>query len=181
MMTTDEPLDSRYLDWLYSQIAPTRNLNPARSFWKVAEQMFHKEFFWSVPNDHNRIADGIALREEFVMATGAERDRDFMEIGCSFLEMLVALCRRAEFESIHDTYWWFRRILDNLNLGSFVDKNYDGYAQVVIDEVLQTIIDRTYLPSGQGGLFPLKHAEQDQTEVEIWYQLASYILENNEF
>lgn len=180
-MTNDEPLDSRYLDWLYSQIAPVSNKNPARSFWKLAEQMFHKEFFWHIPNDDNRIGDAIDLREEFILATDAERDQNFMEIGCSFLEMLVALCRRAVDESSHDVYWWFRRILDNLNLGEYVDEHYDDEVYILVDDVLQVVIDRTYRPDGVGGLFPLRNPEHDQREVEIWYQMATYILENHEF
>lgn len=177
-MATDGPLDERYLEWLYAFIGAVRNRNPARSHWLLIEKLYHIEFTWFVPNDDNRIADGIDLREEFIAATDAERNRPWLEEGCSVLEMLVALCRRAEFESNHDTYYWFMRILDNLNLREYFDDQFDEEVQMLIDDVIKVVIDRTYRSDGVGGLFPLRHPDTDQREVEIWYQMAAYLLEN---
>jgi hypothetical protein len=47
-----------------------------------------------------------------------------------------------------------------------------------LTEILEKVINRTYHSSGKGGLFPLKHAEKDQTEVELWYQMNTYLVEN---
>lgn len=180
-MTSNEPLDSRYLDWLYSQLAPVRNRNPAHSYWHLVETIFRIEFLWSVPNDDNRIEDGLELRGEFLTAIKEEGDEQFLTIGCSVLEMFVALCRRAEFESTHDVYWWFRRILDNLNLGPFVDDQFDDQVRMVIQDAFQVVINRSYRHDGVGGMFPLRGTDQDQRELELWYQMSSYILENDVF
>jgi len=180
-MTSNEPLDARYLDWLYSQLAPARNRNPAHSYWKLASVIFRIEFLWSVPNDDNRIEDGIDLREEFLSEAGEQGDEQFYMIGCSVLEMLVALCRRAQFESTHDVYWWFRRILDNLNLGEFVDNQFDEDVEIIVRDVFHVMIARSYRFDGVGGLFPLKQSDRDQRKLELWYQMSSYILENKQF
>lgn len=174
----DGPLDERYLEWLYSLIGTVLNRNPARSHWLMAEQLYKKEFIWFVPNDDNRLVDGISLREEFIQSTNAERDQMWLEEGCSFLEMLIALCRRLEFESRYDAYHWFWKIIDNLGLSSYVDEEYDEEANLIINEVLDQVIERTYHRSGFGGLFPLQKADKNQREVEIWYQMSSYLIEN---
>jgi hypothetical protein len=45
----------------------------------------------------------------------------------------------------------------------------------VVDEILERVIGRTYRPDGRGGFFPLRYAEKDQREVELWYQLNAYV------
>jgi hypothetical protein len=179
MMTSDKSLDERYLEWLYSLIGIVRNNNPRRSHWLLTAQLYQKEFLWYVPNDDNRVADGLDLREEFINCTGAERDRTWLEEGCSVLEMLIALCRRIEFESVHDSYYWFWKIIENLHLQGFVDEEYSDDNQLAVEDIFNTVIDRTYDSNGDGGLFPLKHPNQDQRRVEIWYQMSAYLLENS--
>ena len=49
---------------------------------------------------------------------------------------------------------------------------------IKIDDILDTLIWRTYEYDGIGGFFPLTNAEEDQTKVEIWYQMAAYINEH---
>jgi hypothetical protein len=44
-----------------------------------------------------------------------------------------------------------------------------------VEDILDTCIWRTYQPDGQGGFFPLAWPEEDQTKVELWYQIAAYI------
>lgn len=179
-MTSDvRSLDERYLDWLYKAIGPSRNRNPARTYWLLAVELHRKAFEWFVPNDDNRVQDGLELRLEFVEETAAEHDEVWLEEQCSMLEMLIALSRRCAFETSEDPYNWFHVLLDNLGLRAFVDESFDDDFQLNVDVILTAVIDRTYSPDGRGGLFPLKEATQDQREVEIWYQMSSYILEND--
>jgi hypothetical protein len=177
-MATDGTLDARYLDWLYEQVSPSKSRIPELSFWNLCEQLFRKRFEWFQPNDDNRIADGKELREEFVIETRAERNRDWMEIDCSVLEMLVALSRRCEFESSEDAYFWFWRMIQSLNLREYTDDVYDKGVEYVVNDVIDIMIHRQYRRDGVGGLFPLVHPDQDQRKVEIWYQMSAYILEN---
>lgn len=172
-----EYLDSRYLDWLYSQIGPN-NRNPARSYWQLAEQLHNAEFTWSVPNDDNRLEDGVDLREEFLASIDAERDQRWLRQTASLLEVLIALSRRAEFESTHEAYDWFWRMISNIGLRDYTDDVYDGHAFEHVDEVIADVIQRRYDSDGRGGLFPLHNPETDQRRVELWYQMSSYLLEN---
>lgn len=173
------PLDDRYFEWLYSHIGAVRNRNPARSHWHLARQLYVKEFVWLVPNDDNRVEDGRDLRYEFINETGADDvDPNWMGLGCSMLEMLIALSRRASFE--HDAKTpdeWFGLMLHNIGLDKYSDARYSDAVAQDVDETLDRVIYRTYDPTGHGGLFPLSHTFHDQRKVELWYQLAEYLLE----
>ena len=178
-MISEEPLDHRYFYWLYQQVAALTNPNPARGYFKLLEQLHRKEFTWFVENDHNRMEDGLLLRNEFLRETRTEGDQDWMELECSMLEMLVALSRRVAFETNGEPIEWFWRMLTNLELVSYTDDIYHEKHNEAIDDILQMVADRTYTEHGVGGLFPLLNADQDQRNVEIWYQMSLYLLEHD--
>lgn len=180
-MTTDAPgLDERYLEWLYKKsVGPTRNRNPARSYWLLAVALFRKEFTWFVPNDDNRVEDGRVLRMEFLEETAAEASYDWMNEGCSMLEMMTALSRRCAFETDEEPFEWFWVLADNLDLRPFVDEMFSDDFNLDVEVILDRVVTRTYEPNGRGGLFPLRNPEVDQRSVEIWYQMAAYLMENN--
>ena len=172
------PLDDRYFEWLYGQIAAVRNRNPSRSFWTLSRQLYTKEFVWIVPNDDNRVEDGKELRYEFISEKGIDQvDPEWMELGCSMLEMLIAFARRASFASDEATIEWFWRFIVNLGLYEYNDRVYTSATSKIVDETLDAVIFRTYEPNGVGGLFPLTHPTRDQRTVELWYQLAAFLLE----
>ena len=178
-MTSEGTLDGRYLEWLYQYVGPARNRNPARSHWLLAEQLFRTPFSWSVPNDDNRIEDARDLRYVFLEEDGAEPDEDWIAMECSMLEVFIGLSTRAAFETSQDQHTWFWKILENVNLRIYTDENYDEDAVEVVSQTIATVIDRTYKRDGSGGLFPLKRpGSEDQREVELWYQMSSYLLEH---
>ncbi len=129
--------------------------------------------------------DGIELREEFLRQRPTLRvDRDWMELDCSMLEMLIALARRADFETDTGALeggvgGWFWKFMDNVRLSQYTDEVITDRSLGVIDSTLETINERTYRPNGRGGLFPLRKPHADQRDVELWYQLSAYLLENN--
>lgn len=172
-------IDDRYFEWLYSQVGSVRNRNPARSFWKLARKLYTTEFVWLVANDDNRVEDGKELRLEFMNEQGFDQvSPEWETLGCSVLEMLVALSRRAAFETDGSPVEWFGIFLGNLGLTPMRDDIFDNINPVIVAEILQTFIYRTYNPDGSsGGLFPLDHPYEDQRKVELWYQLAAYLLE----
>lgn len=92
-------------------------------------------------------------------------------------ELLVGLSRRLSFEDDGDPKQWFWKLVENLNLAKYTDKIRLPVATV--DEVLNRVIWRTYHPHGIGGLFPLRNPSQNQTEIELWYQLSAYLLEDD--
>lgn len=174
-------IDDRYFEWLYSQIGAVRNRNPARTYWNLCKQLYSKEFVWLIANDDNRLEDGLELRDHYLNEqVPDEVDPEWVELGCSMLEMLIALSRRAAFESEKSPAEWFGIFMDNLDLTQYNDAGYDADAREEIDTILDCVIYRSYSYNGKGGLFPLREPQRDQREVELWYQMAAYLLEHPE-
>lgn len=131
-----------------------------------------------VSYDENRIADAKDLRYAFLAENEDEQGSlEWMRMPCSMLELLVILSRLAAFETDDEPSIWFWHLIDILNLEGFDDKNYDSEAEATIDRALERVIWRQYEPDGTGGLFPLRNAVRDQREIELWYQLNAYLLE----
>lgn len=178
------PLDELYFSWLYGQVASVKLKNPSVTFVSLLRQLYTKEFVWLIPNDDNRVALGKELRLEFAAEQGLRGVDlgDWMELGCSVLEMMIPLSRALAFETDEgEPRDWFWHMIENLGLPAEQcnDRNYNEQLKENIDHILEVFIWRNYSASGQGGLFPLQRERQDQRRVEIWYQLNAYLLEND--
>ena len=170
-------LDEDYLSWLESQVVSVKS----PSCWNLLKVLYTTEFVWFIPNDDNRVEDGRMLRVEFFDGRGFQNEHDWMELGCSVLEMLVALSRRLSFEDEGEPSERFWELLENLGLNYYTDMYIHQHEDVweEIQDKLDTLIWRTYDHKGRGGLFPLEHPAQDQRDVEIWYQMSAYIIERD--
>jgi hypothetical protein len=173
-------LDDLYLSWLYSQVGDVRVRNKSRTYWDLFTQMYNKPFVWFVPNDDNRVMDGLDLRYEWMGSRPESEwdiapDRDWLERECSFLELMVALSRRLAFEGGGHPPVWFWHLIENLGLKECTDR--PRYDQGEVEKRLDNVIWRTYEPNGRGGLFPMRHSRFDQREIEIWYQMNEYLLD----
>jgi hypothetical protein len=171
-------IDEEYLTWLYARIGSVRETRRSKTYWSLFRFLFHKEFIWLIPNDDNRVEDGRYLRYEFLEETGlgSEISPDWMGMGCSVLEMLLALSERLAFQADRTPRHWFWELMNNLSLSGYNDRVFD---EERVNTIVDTLIWRTYKPNGLGGLFPLRHPKEDQREVEIWYQLSAYLLESD--
>lgn len=169
-------LDDRYLRWLYGQVADVKIRRGTQTFWKLLKQLYKKQFTWFVPNDANRAMDGLILRQEWAEEFGWETEREWMELECSVLEMLLALARRAEFQNGDTTEYWFWRFLENLEFAEFHDSS--RYSQNFVEDRLNVVLERKYDRFGNGGMFPIRNPREDQRRVEIWYQLCEYIVQD---
>ena len=69
--------------------------------------------------------------------------------------------------------------MENLDLRQFSDEVYEDYidAPDLVQERVDVFLDRAYSPDGTGGLFPLHEPDEDQRQVELWYQMSAYLLE----
>lgn len=173
-----KPLDELYFTWLYNQVAVGAIRNPHHTYWHLLRKMFTKEFVWFVPNDDNREKDGQALRLEFLEDEHIHvRDRSWMQLSCSMLELLIGLARRLSFFAEGEPENWFWKLVENLDLERYNDNV--RFPEDEVDHILEKVIFRTYRPDGSGGLFPLENAAEDQRKVELWYQMHSYILERS--
>lgn len=168
-------LDEDYFVWLCRQAGVVRRRARKDNWWKLMRLLHRKEFLWFVPNDDNRAADGKFLRREFLEETGADHDHFFLDINCSVLEMLVGVARRLEFMQEDDVTHWFWVLLGHLRLDSYNDSTKLPAEQ--IDDILDALIWRTYSPTGDGGLFPLKDPSVDQRGVEIWQQMSAFVIQ----
>lgn len=180
MTSKEGTTDDLYFEWLYGLVASVRNRNPERSYWRLLRQLYTKQFVWHVANDDNREEDGKELRDEFIFDQDIEDIEPFwLDLGCSFLEMLIALSRRAAFEAGGEPVEWFWKLMNNLGLRECTDAVYNKNIAKGVDEALDRVINRTYERNGAGGLFPLHGACDDQRRVELWYQLSAYIIDGN--
>ena len=178
------PLDEGYFLWLYSHIASPKEQRKRFQWWELAKILYTTPFEWFIPNDDNRAVDGTDLRDIF-MHYEEPYDETFelwVTEECTMLEMLIALADRLKFEvdAPIDTCFWM--LMDNIGL---TESRYNDSAfsrsprkfRSEVDEVLSMVNNRTYDYDGNGGLFPLTNPQEDQREVEIWYQMAAYLNE----
>jgi hypothetical protein len=174
---TTMPLDEAYFVWLYSQVGSVDLKNKAKTYWKLLALLHEKEFTWTdeFEKDGNRAQDGKDLRREFLGSSGVKPEGDFLEYGCSFLELLMALAFKLAFQSEVELKDWFWILIDNLGLLECTDANPPK--KNIVYHILDKVIARDYAGNGAGGLFPLQDAQEDQRSVELWYQGEAYLLE----
>lgn len=164
---TSTAIDADYLDWLQGQVATPTD----RSYLQLFKELAEKEFVWLIPNDDNRLADGLELRHEFYERAPGE--------GVSVLEVLIGLSRRLAFVAEGEAENWAWRLIQNLE----IDKCWDPISARKLRDLydkLDALIWRTYHSDGQGGFFPLAWPEEDQRKVELWYQLNAYVEEQTD-
>ena len=155
---------------------------PVELYTELLWYLFQQEYYWSVPMDDNRAADGLDLRNEYC--------EDIFDGPCTVLEMLIALARRIDHDIMFDysmgdrTSKWFWIMIRNLQLDDMDNENLDyEYA----DYRVYTFLDRNYGENGVGGLFPLEPVatlgghvatlggQNEHNNTEIWQQMSHYL------
>lgn len=165
----NQGLREAYLDYLAPQVGAEPN---GEEYWDLLRLMQAKEFVWFVPNDDNRLVDGLDVRAEWL---------DMVELSidlgpCSFLEVLVGLSRRLEFLAGESAAGWAWQLITNLGLDRMSDP-LSRYKISRVDDILDVVIFRNYNADGTGGFFPLAYPQVDQRKVELWYQMGAYVEE----
>lgn len=163
-------MNSEYFKFLFTMCE-----SPYR-YEKLLRYLFETEFYGVVPNDDNRCADGLQIREQFNNLNE--------EAPCSVLEMLIGLALRLEFELVQTMFEksykeWFWILIDNLGLSWATNTALQSDTSR-LKRAITRLLDRGYESNGEGGLFPLKNSKNDQRKVEIWYQMTEWVLENYE-
>lgn len=164
-----EPIEESYFKWLCAKVIDTTVSN----YWDLLKILHTTEFVWQVVGDRNRSADGLELRETFLREKFRQTDDEWFDEPCGLLEMIIAFCNRASFQTDMPIAEWFWVFMTNLHLEEY---RRVGASDVdVIDNILHNFVWRTYQADGYGGLFPLRKAKNDQREVELWYQFYQYV------
>ncbi len=185
-MSELDSLKLRYFDWLLSKVARNKKHKNELKKSGLLEYIHGFEFTWTIWLDENRAYDGKKLREEFLNEKKNSDISDseieaFRKESCSFLEMLIALSYRCEKDIMGDVNSpddhskdWFWEFLGNLGEKKWV-KDGPDFDKKEVKKSIETVINRTFKPSGEGGLFPLKDKDRDQTQIQIWDNLNSYL------
>lgn len=164
-------IDYEYYEWLTSQV----HIPNGKKYDELFGILHTIEFRWTVPNDNNRITDALDLRVRFLNDEGYY-DRELTLDGATILEILISLSRRVEFTAGGNSHKWAWKLLKNLRLTQMSDPLTDDDT-LIIQDIIDALIWRTYKPNGKGGFFPLNRPEEDQRNVEIWYQMNAYVIE----
>lgn len=181
-LSNDQIQDEYYL-WLISLV--NIGLNDNELPYLILSKKLHSiNYTWFVPNDDNRAFDGDELKEKFADHYNIEFYEEMaLKRPCTMLEMLIALSYRYldNVEDLDDNVILsdvFLELLYNLGLHIFTDYDYrENGNHKKVDEIVYTMLNRTYTENGEGGLFPLKYTNVDQRNVEIWYQMNAYLRE----
>lgn len=149
-----------------------------RPYRRLALWFLGKPFVSRVPGDRNREADGMELRRGYSDApTGSAR----------VLEVLVAMCKKLVYmadgmvpdgQNLEEE--WFLQMVENLGLGAMDDERWDRSAEdaeQIAEDQTDIWLDHRYEYDGTGGLFPLENPHDDQANVELWYQMNAYLME----
>ncbi|MET0785762.1 MAG: hypothetical protein ABWY25_03575 [Paenisporosarcina sp.] len=172
-----EPIESEYFNWLCAKVMPILNHSPSNKYWNLLKMLHDTEFVWLVMGDDNRAADGLELRERFLIESGLPDDPQWRKMGCSVLEMLIGFSYRAEFTTSTPASDWFWEFLENLGLNDLSDAA--DIPEKYVHDVLDQFIWRTYDKYGNGGLFPIHKTRSDQRTIEVWYQFCEYLVDQN--
>lgn len=164
-----EDLEALYFDWLCAKV-----LDSDHAGYTTLLSMLHREkFVWLVSMDENRAEDGKDLRRDFFKESYIKKDHEWNNQECSVLEMLIALARRAEFQTNDSVVWWFWTFIRNLGLDN------PGIDEHEFGDRMHVVLWRLYQCDGSdGGMFPLNGDFGDQRTTELWYQLCHFIEEN---
>lgn len=165
--------DQNYFRWLTTKVQEEGH--PRNTYRDLFWILYDTEFIWKIPNDDNRVADGLELRRKYLRETGRQAPDENMR-PCSVLEVIVGLSCRLAWLADGSEEGWAWQLLCNLELHKFRDPLSKRRIHTV-EEILYALIWRTYEPDGTGGFFPLMNPREDQRKVEIWYQMNAYALE----
>lgn len=153
------------------------------NYTKLLLKLCSLNFEPSMVEDENRAKDGINFRINFAYANGlthADIDYYISNEPCSMLEMMASLANKME-ESImynpdkgNRTHIWFEEMLNSLDISNQDDFNFN---EDYIDYRIDIFNRRLYCPNGYGGLFTIHDSMKDMREMEIWYQMQSYVNE----
>lgn len=173
--------DHEYYMWLRHLV--TRP--PMKDFVhnKLLSVLYEREYIPDNEYDHNRMVDGLYLREKFARQTTKTDeeykkrlqyiDASFGRNPCSMLEMMIGLAYRHDkkYGEDLDTFGLFWFMVDSLGLSAETDDRI-GYERV--NKVIDDFLDRRYSPTGAGSLFYVPTTSKDMRKLEIWYQAQEF-------
>lgn len=175
-MTTSQ-IEEAYFEYLCDQVNIEYGKPTDKTYIQLLDLLNSKEFVWLIPNDDNRVLDGMDIRHLFynVHHFGNPKKR-FIDKPVSVLEVIIGLSNRLGFLDGGGPPDWAWRLIENLDLHKMWDP-LSTRKREIIDDRLDVLIWRRYEPDGAGGFFPLAFPDRNQLKEEIWHQMNSYLAE----
>lgn len=173
-------LSEAYFAWLYDLVFDPSD-DPSENYVAVCGFMHRVIFQIMVSHDENRVAEAAGLRNGFRKFAGSLGPGELSELltpDASLFEVLIALTARADFIVPLGRKVWFRIFLENLKLDKWNDLYSRTHSTFAVESIIHRFNNRHYNARGVGGIFPLRKADKDQREVELWYQMGQYMTEN---
>lgn len=168
-----------YFDWLCVQV---NGGDPGESYVGLLRVLFNHVFYWRLPLDADREADGLELRNEFRDDSPRLYLSDgFYDEPCSVLEVLVALAYRLDGDVLGNEDYisepsrWFWMMVENLGI-KIDDQNFTNLDREMVDRRIDLWLSRVFDSDGSGSIFPIPGTENDQRELEIWNQMHEYLI-----
>lgn len=182
-------METSYFQWLCALIHAD---SFEKSYYILCGELFKYPFWVKVQRDANRNNDGLELRHEYIEEMIESSVEPFEDLSikvaenCSMLELFIGIAKRMNDELMTEdsgdkTHEYFWEMMKNLGLDEFDDEKFGeetGACTVQVRDILGNFNERRYKRDGSGGIFPLRHPEKSQKNVEIWYQMQAYINEN---
>lgn len=173
-------MNTTYFRWLYDKIDRTDN-----SYLSLMDILFSIPFTYDITMDANREGDIQQLQEQFIWEFPDAADT--VPPIFSMFELIINLSRTMEYQSlldheVDDIRPFFWDLIDNLGFMDFTDDFMSQYpnTQYVIRQTIHDVLNHNYNPySGSGSLFPVTEYGRDRTKMELWDQMASYILQES--
>ena len=177
---TQRDINLDYFDWLSDIVCGVR-YSPEISYSKLLMCLHNINFTYLHPMDENRAEHGANLRYRFALMLVPIQETDCIVNAlsgpCSVLEMMIALA--DDLEMIMDdprignrTAQWFWSMVASLGLSGMYNEHFDAR---YVNEVIDRFLNRDYAPNGKGGLFTIRHYDQDMRKIEIWWQACAYL------
>lgn len=172
-------LNNLYFDWMASLAIP--DTRKRKLYSKLLQHLHNSVFYFTLPLDENRYADGLDLRYRFGWEHGYSNDvigRTIDTRETTMLEMMVALALRGEERIMSDNEFgnrmsnWFMEMIESLKLKHMTDLYFNPHW---VDSRIDDLLNHDYAPDGEGGLFTVKNPRQDMRTVDIWYQMCWYM------
>lgn len=168
-----------YLEWMYTMVCGEEYGEYKRLF----DKLYDTTFYYVLPMDQNREADGRELRYIYGHEHGLsdEEIQEYLDTKpCTVLEMLIAFVRRYEFQVTYDTeegdrtslWWWI--IVTNMGLNEFTDSA--DWTDEDVDYILDNFMERKFNPDGSGGgPFILPGTDKDLRTIDFWSQMNLFM------
>ena len=173
-------MEITYFRWLYEYIR-----RDDVSYTSLMTVLFETQFTYTITMDANREGDIIQLKEQYL--SEHPDGRYSVPEYCSVFELLINLAKTMEYQSlidheVGDIRPYFYQLIDNIGILDFTDEFMDSYygASIVVRSKIKDVLEHNYNPySGDGSLFPVQNYGPDRTKMQLWDQLASYIVQES--